>query len=420
MGRGNRYSFPRLMSESKLLVFAFLAVGLLPLRAQRCHGKERPKLNYDEAKVAPFDLPDPLRCADGTFITASGQWRAKRRPELIDLFSRTMYGYTPARGAPNLHWEVTSSAPALEGAALRKEVTLWFTSGRAGPSLHLLEYVPAARAGAPGRRWPAFLGLNFSGNQGVETGKEASQWPMAAITRRGYAVITAGYNELCPDREDALDKGAVGRLFAANPMNERSPTEWGAIGQWAWGLSRILDYLQADADINGRRVAVIGHSRLGKAALWAAAQDERFAAAISNESGCAGAKVSRRNYGQTIEDITIGFPHWFCRDVVNYRDPNRLPIDQHELLALVAPRPLYVGAAQDDRLSDPVGQFLALKGAEPVYALFALPGLPVSTIPAVSTPVSAGVLGFHLRPGGHDMKAYDWDQYLAFADRVGL
>ncbi|HEY0943722.1 MAG TPA: acetylxylan esterase [Opitutaceae bacterium] len=401
---------------------------------------------YDEGKVPAYMLPDPLVCADGTPVRDAATWRAKRRPELLDAFAREVYGRTPAGRPPGIHWAVTSRDPAaLGGKAVRKEVTVWFSEKEDGPKMRVLIYQPAGEpdAHAP---WPVFLGLNFFGNSSVHAdpgithpntwlppsqahhivdnrategtrGAQATRWEIEAVVARGYATATIYCGDLCPDREDGLTE-AVGALFGTHTAAGRSGDEWGAMGIWAWGLSRALDYFESDPELNAKRVAVHGHSRLGKAAVWAGAQDERFALVISNNSGCGGAALSKRAYGETIEAITRRFPHWFAKNFRAYADhESALPIDQHELLALVAPRPLYVASAQDDRWSDPRGEFLGLKHAEPVYRLFGETGLGAAEPPAVDTPISTGALAYHLRTGKHDITPYDWARYLDFADQ---
>lgn len=401
--------------------------------------------NYDESKVPSHVLPDPLLCSDGTRVRDAVTWRAKRRPELLELFSREVYGRTPATRPPGMHWAVTSTdRQALGGKAVRKEVTIWFTEKKDGPQMQMLIYQPVS-ASRPSPV-PAFLGLNFSGNQCVSKdpgitltprwrrpasgqkgenratessrGQSAPAWEVETVVARGYATATVYYGDLCEDRVEGFQRD-VATVFATNLVEQRRPDEWGAIGIWAWGLSRALDYLQSDPDIDGQRVAVHGHSRLGKTALWAGAQDERFALVISNDSGCGGAALSLRRYGETVGAINRSFPHWFAMNFRKYNaHEESLPVDQHELIALVAPRPVHVASAEEDKWADPKGEFLGAKHAEPVYALFGRKGLGVAEMPAVNAPVLGDGLAYHIRTGKHAITPYDWAQYLAFADRM--
>jgi hypothetical protein len=381
------------------LVGLALSIALLP--AAGALSQAPPEANEDESKVPPYTLPDPLVLADGRKVSDARTWTGERRPELVKLFETHVYGRTPA-GGPRPRFEVVKTDPsALGGRATRKDVAIVFGQGAAARRMDLLLYLPnGAKAPAP-----VFLGLNFDRNDAVK-------WPVETIVERGYGVASAYYGDLFPDRADGASESVL-TLFPARS----GPEAWGAIGVWAWAMSRALDYLETDRAVDAKRVAVLGHSRIGKAALWAGAQDPRFAMVISNESGCGGAALSKRIYGETVAAITKRFPHWFCANFARYADrETELPVDQHELLALIAPRPLYVASAVDDRWADPKGEFLGALGADPVYRLLGTEGLPAREMPGIDQPVH-GTIGYHVRSGGHALTDYDWRQYLAFADR---
>ena len=423
------------MKARRFLLVATMAAGLM-------HAASPP--NYDEGKVGNLPLPDPLVCADGTVVRDATTWREKRRPELIELFAREVYGRTPAGRPAAMRWKTTSlDRTALGGKATRKEITVWFTARDDGPRMHLLVYQPNG-SGAP---WPAFLGLNYFGNSSVHAdpgiaistawmraspeqkvvnnrataagrGAHAGRWDIETVIARGYATVTLYYGDLCPDRDDGMEE-SVGAMFGSGSVNRRPPDGWGSIGIWAWGLSRALDWIESDPELDAKRVAVHGHSRLGKTALWAAAQDVRFALAISNNSGAGGAALAKRIYGETvaISNSRHSTP-WYSLNYRKYDDNEAaLPVDQHELLALIAPRPLYVASASEDRGADPKGEFLALVNAQPVYRLFGERGLGTDQFPAPDRALRGDRLGYHLRPGAHDITPYDWAQYLEFADR---
>lgn len=402
-------------------------------------------VNYDEALVPDLPLPEILRREDGSTVSSPADWPA-RRDEILRAFERFVYGKTPVDSIDVSCELREAGTPALGGSAVRKQITLHFGRRPNGPRMNLLIYLPGDCSGP----LPVFLGLNFQGNHTIHPdphialadcwlpeyyagvadhrateaarGAASSRWPVELILSRGYGLVTACYNDLDPDFDDGFQNG-VHPLFYRPGQHRPAPDEWGAIGAWAWGLSRALDYLESDPDIDARRVAVLGHSRLGKAALWAGAQDERFALVISNNSGCGGAALSRRRFGETVAHINRRFPHWFCAAFHSYNEREEdLPVDQHMLLALIAPRLVYVASAAGDLWADPRGEYLAAWHASPAYRLLGREGLPQAEMPAGLPPVSQPVfrdIGYHIRPGEHDLTAYDWTCFLNFAGRLG-
>jgi len=397
------------------------------------------EVNYDESKIPPYTLPDPLMMNNGKPVTTQKEWTQKRRPEIVALFERQMFGKAPEK-PKNMHFKVLSEDKnALNGMATRKEVAVYFTKGDQS-YMTVLIYLPNNRK-AP---VPLFVGLNFYGNYtvsddpgitvtgnwvpnfgGIEDNKAdvslrgtaASRWPIDLLLERGYGLATIYSGDLDPDFHDGFQNG-IHPLFYEKGQTEPKPDQWATIAAWAWGLSRAMDYFEQDKAINAKQVAIVGHSRLGKAALWAGATDERFAMVVSNNSGCGGAALSMRRIGETVAAINRQFPHWFCANFTKYNhNEDTLPMDQHELMALMAPRPLYIASAEKDLWADPKGEFLSGIHAGSVYALFGLSGLPTAEMPELNQPLTSGFIGYHIRTGEHDITRYDWEQYLNFADR---
>lgn len=417
--------------KAKVLSLVFILIAAtFPYKATA----QKYKANYDEAKVPEYTLPEVLVSESGKKIKTVRQWERKRRPELLSLFEREMFGIMPER-PDGMHFEMTSmDKGAFDSLATRKEVTIYLDKDK-NSRIRLLIYIPNGKD----RPVPAFLGINFMGNHtttddpGVslptaddieaygpqykprERGEQAHRWAYRHALEQGYAVVTFYRGDVDPDFDDGFRNG-VHPLMDGDA--ERTAESWGTIAAWAWGLSRALDYMETDADIDSRKVAVLGHSRLGKAAVWAGAYDTRFAAVISNNSGCGGAAISRRQYGETVKIINSKFPHWFCENFRKYNDNEAaMPFDQHQLLALVAPRPLYVASASLDRWADPKGELLGLTGASKVYELYGHEAFTLTTLPKIHCPVICGPMGYHIREGKHEITLYDWQQYIAFTDR---
>ena len=404
---------------------------------------EPPPPNYDEAAVRPVTLPDVLAGPDGRPATTADEWRATVRPRQFDLLEQNVYGRRLPAVPVSVVGDVDrADATLTDGTkAIRLQARLRLGDAANAPTTDVLVYLPSGS-----KPVAVFLHLNVKGNQAehpdpgirlcdawlpddARTGivdhraTEASRaahtrrWPVETLLGRGYGVATACYGDVFPDRADGRAASAL--AFLGRPVEgELAADEPGAIATWAWQLSRILDWLVTLPEVDAAKVIVVGHSRNGKAALWAGACDERFAMVVSNESGCGGAALERRNYGETIEAITRRFPHWFCPAFRTYADREmELPVDAHVTLAMAAPRPLYVASAVEDRWADPRGEFLAAVAAGPAWQLFGLEGLGTGEWPPVDTPVGR-TIGYHVRSGKHDLLEADWRRFADHADRT--
>ena len=385
-------------------------------------------------------LPEILVSNDGTAIQSAGQWEDVRRAEILELFRDHVYGHVPESDLSITHRVKYLDMNALYGAAIQKEVEVQVSNGEKSMNFTILIFLPGEAHGPV----PLFLGLNFYGNQtihpspsisvtsswvenkqdfGIEgnradentRGVRAHRWPVELILSRGYGLATIHYGDMDPDFDDGFKNGIHGLFHDGESARDKE--SWGSIGAWAWGLSRAMDYFETDLAIDQQRVAVIGHSRLGKTALWAGAQDERFAMVVSNNSGCGGAALSRRAFGERVSRINQVFPHWFASSFHDYNDNEAaLPVDQHMLMALMAPRPLYVASAAEDDWADPVGEYISLYFSGEVYKMYGEKVLEDHQLPEVDQPRWRGKQGYHIRTGEHDLTKYDWEQYLDFAD----
>jgi hypothetical protein len=393
--------------------------------------------NTSEEKVPAYTLPEVLTDSNGHKVTSVAAWKAVQRPWIYRSFEQNVYGRFPLRKLPSRFAVREESTTALDGLAIRRQVRILLHPSDSSIYIDLLVYLPAAAKGPV----PVFTGYNFTGNHTImqdngiflssswmppkakgvinnratdaSRGTDTSQWQLREILKHGYGLAVAYYGDIEPDNPDGWKTGI--RTSLADALGIQ-PAEWSAIGAWAWGLERIMDYLQQDKAIDPKKIALIGHSRLGKAALWAGASDQRFALVVSNESGEGGAALSKRWYGETVAIINQKFPHWFVARYKTYNDNTAaLPLDQHMLLAMIAPRPLYVASAEGDQWSDPKGEFLGAQYASAVYALFGKKGIGRIDMPRLHQPVGEHVR-YHIRAGRHDVTLYDWQQYLSFAD----
>lgn len=384
-------------------------------------------------------LPDPLEMFDGGRVTNKEQWVEKRRPELKALFQYYMYGFTPP--APdNMKFTVErEDARAFDAKATLKEIAISFGPPDT-PKIHLLLVVPNNRKGPA----PVFVGMNFNGNHtllkdpavrlptewvpagapGVKDNRATDAGRGAVIDAsaldqsiaRGYAVATFYCGDVDPDRPDVRE-GVQPHLRKKGEAPW--PHDWGTIAAWAWGVSRAVDYLRTDKDIDKDRIAVVGHSRLGKAAIVAGAFDERIALVIPLQAGCGGTAPSRTRSpdAETVKIINTHFPHWFDGAFKEFNDQvDKLPFDQNCLAVLVAPRPLLYANATEDKWANPQGQFEMLRSADAVYRLLGAGGLETKEMPEVGK-LSDGVLGYYIRPGKHSMTRGDWKVFLDYADK---
>ncbi len=393
--------------------------------------------NYDESKIPNYTLPKLLLTKGGQKVKSAEQWENVRRSEILNDFNNKVYGRIPD-GDFDVEITQGKSVEVFDHKALMKEVTMNFSRNGKSLSMDILIFLPKTSS-----KVPLFVGLNFYGNQTIlnhpqislpkswirnnedfkivdNTATEASRgvrenrWPVEMIIDRGYGLATIYYGDIDPDKNDFTD--GIHPLFYKEGQSQPDADEWGSISAWAWGLSRAMDYFETDEQIDAGKVALMGHSRLGKTSLWAGAIDQRFAIVISNDSGCGGAALSRRRIGETVARINTSFPHWFCDNFNEYNNnEDALPIDQHMLIALIAPRPVYVASAQDDKWADPKGEFLSAYYAGDVYDLYSLKGLPNKKMPPVNKPIQKDI-GYHIRTGGHDVKDFDWNAWMDFAD----
>ncbi|OXA80826.1 hypothetical protein B0A65_05370 [Flavobacterium frigidimaris] len=380
-------------------------------------------------------ISNPLQLNNGKIVQSKKEWFKKRRPELLDFFTTQVYGQMPDKPA-NMRFVITEDNNSVfNGLATRKQIKVLFEGTETGQQMSILLYTPNDIKSAP-----IFLGLNFNGNQAVSDDKNiaittdwvnsktkgvinnkatcstrgiaSKQWPLEMILKNGYGVATIYAGDIAPDFKEGYKTG-VQTLY---PELMNRPDNLSTMGAWAWGLSRAMDYLETDKDVDDKKVIVMGTSRMGKAALWAGATDNRFGMVISNESGAGGAKLYHHVYEEDIAQICRVFPHWFSTNFqqFNHKDTT-IPFDQHLMMALIAPRPLLVASAKEGYVCDPYGEFLGAVAVSPVYDFLGKKPLPIQLLPKENEP-AFGTLGYYMRSGKHDIFPYDWEQFIAFAN----
>lgn len=362
------------------------------------------------------EVPDVLKTASGQPVASVAAWEQTRRPEVLELFRTHVYGHNPVGRPDTLRFELLDAGtPMMGGKALRKRVAVRYSGPGGAGAICVTAFIPAAVKPAP-----AFLLIcNRPPEKNIDPDRAVKSpfWPAEEIVARGYAALAFFNGDIDPDTYDGFTNGVHG-VFQPDP-NVRAADSWGTIAAWAWGASRVMDWIETEPLLDARRIAVVGHSRGGKTALWCGANDPRFTLTVSNDSGCGGAKLNRMDLpkSESIARITKTFPHWFCANFKQYAGrEDALPLDQHMLVALLAPRLAYVASASLDDWAGQPAEFLSCQLASPVWALYGKQGLVGGAFPPPDTPLQKGCVGYHLRSGKHDLTVYDWQRYMDFAD----
>jgi hypothetical protein len=372
------------------------------------------------AHAADLNLPDPLISNSGLEIDSDRKWESARRPEILELFREHVYGRKPAGTEDGWNSKALDSGSktveitkgVMDGTADLHAITINMKRGEVAITINVSLFIPVDKE--PGST-PCFVLICNRDPVNIDPTRKTKSpfWPAEEIIKRGFATAAFWNADVDPDQHDGFKNGVHGLLDES-----RDESSWGTIAAWAWGASLVYDAVITEGTIDPDKVGIIGHSRGGKTSLWAGAEDTRFAMVISNESGSTGAALARRMQGETIAKINKGFPHWFNRNYRNFNDnENEMPVDQHMLAALIAPRLLYIGSAQEDTWADPEGEFLSGFYARPVYELYGYKGLGDATFPEADQPVHGDRVAYHMRSGKHNLTEYDWGQYMDFADK---
>lgn len=376
---------------------------------------KREGFNYKEENVPDYTLPDLFTSIDGIPVHSVDQWEAFRRDEIVHILEMQLFG--KVIGKPDtVTFELIEKIDTFKNKAYKKTVHITFHHHGETLLMKLWMFVPKTNKTS----MPAFLLANNRGEPGIFPSErlESGFWPAEKIIDRGYVAACFNVRDIDPDSNEdrGFDNGIHGLI---EPEGERPLYAWGTLAAWAYGAKTAMDYFETDLDVDNQKVTIVGHSRGGKTALWAGASDKRFAITISNMSGCGGAALSRRRFGETVKQINTRFPNWFCKNFHAYNDNEEvLPFDQHMLLAMIAPRGLYVTSADKDLWADPRGEYLSLKEAEKVFELYRLTGINREKMPPLDSPVMGKRTGYHIRSGAHNMTPYDWEQFMNFADKI--
>lgn len=420
-GRRHRFLHPEVDRPMRSLLCTLLTLLIVVPGFAREKKENDADVNYDEARIPKYDLPPLLVTSSGKKISTPDEWHQIRRPEILSLFSNLIYGRVPEPALPvDQEFEIVNvDENFMDGRATRKDVKIHLSNKRGKISMHMLVFVPNKGQ----KPVPAFFKHSFNNTQGRDFDASEERpgyircgWPLGQFFDRGYAFCAVYQKDLVGHNEVEFLRG-IHKLFYPDGQSFPKAHEWGVLSAVAWGAMRGMDYLETDDDIDHTRVAIMGHSKMGKATLWTAAQDERFALAISAQSGCAGAALWRRKSGETLRKMVTRFPYWLCRNAWKFvEQEDDLPVDQHMLLACIAPRPVYVHSGVEDTWADGRGEYLSAYHASEVYRLLGKNGLTSEASPAVGKAIIQSDVGYHIREGGHSIDAYDWNRFMDFAD----
>lgn len=401
-----------------LLFIAIYTASTLPVASQSKEWEEG--VIYSESQVPFYTLPDPLLDIFGNPIERPEQWQQERRPQLMGLFATTIYGRVPQpeQAVKTTYTVLSTDEDFLEGRCTRKQVLITFENDRGKVSMHLALFTPNGIVGPV----PILLRMGFAAAEGIPVeleniqayGRLKNGTPLIDFLEKGFGVACIKGGEIIGD--EVQFKGSIHQLFYRGKQSMPQADEWGVLAGISWQASRAVDYLLTEPKVDPKRIALLGFSKLGKCALWAAAQDTRIAMVMSQNSGCAGAALWRRNFGETLSYM-FRFPNWLCGNARKFIGKEAdMPIDQHMLLACIAPRPLYVVSGIDDMWADNQGEYLSAYHATPVYELLGLKGQSTQERPLINQPADKRALAYHVRSGAHGYHQLDWDQYLAFME----
>jgi hypothetical protein len=368
--------------------------------------------NYEESKVGEYQLPELLVTESGQTVSTPEQWEKIRRPEILNLFKNHVYGQVPKDFDDIKFKVINQDKKAMNGKATLKEVAITVTRNNKSVTMNLLMFTPNKVK----KPVPMFLVINHRGIKTMDVTRQNKDgfWPAEQVIEAGYGISGFDVIDVSPDDKVKFTEGILDQLY---PEQLEMDNGMRALGAWGWGAARAIDYFEKDKSVDATKIISVGHSRGGKSSLWFGAQDERVAITISNESGNSGAAISRRNFGETVDRITTNFPYWFCPNYRQYaNNEDNLPVDQHMLIALIAPRAVYVASADEDLWADPKGQYLALKEAQPVFKLYGNETNLPEEMPEVNQQIVRPSMGFHNREGKHNMTPHDWQQFIRFAD----